>query len=196
MSEHFQQPFVSHSGNYITHSWKLKVDLLQNLHDLPKVQRVFSLFLTKILLPQTSEESIVKFVVKMNTILFEFVRMFFKQPPGFEPWPAIMQLDDQIYNPLEGKLSATSTGDVASKVKDPIIDSAVYSAFTIDSSSETFLNRYLLINVNSILQTYIPSVLHKSVFQKLHFTSCAVSLTFFAWISFNRCTNSEKFKCL
>ena len=137
---------------------------LQELHDLHTIRKVFSSLdrgetKTTYLKKEESVE-IVKSVLKINKILFEFVGMFFKPPPTVKEWPATIQLDEQIYNPLiDGRLfedSLIDTGVAVSgsvnldigeddnKVKDPITDATEYSVPIIESAD----NRYRVLFLN------------------------------------------------
>jgi hypothetical protein len=137
---------------------------LQELHDLHTIRKVFSSLdrgetKTTYLKKEESVE-IVKSVLKINKILFEFVGMFFKPPPTVKEWPATIQLDERIYNPLiDGRLfedslidtgvavSGSVTSDIGeddNKVKDPITDATEYSVPIIESVD----NRYRVLFLN------------------------------------------------
>jgi hypothetical protein len=130
---------------------------LQELHDLDTIREEF-FFLDREETKTTyleKEESfeIAKSVIKINKILFEFVRMFFKPPPTVEEWPATIKLmGEQIYNPLiqlsEERLidtgMAVNLHDIVeddNKVKDPITDVTEFGV--IESSGQTPDNRYI-----------------------------------------------------
>ena len=70
------------------------------------LQRLQVLHEVYLLLVKETETSVLergkltKCVLNINKILFRFVRMFFKPPPTVEEWPATINLDETIYNPL------------------------------------------------------------------------------------------------
>ena len=124
---------------------------LQELHDLHTIREVFSSLDRKE--AKTTFLGIdmwfAKPVLKINKILFEFVRVFFKSPPTVEEWPAtISTTDEQIYNPLidgrwlDERLMDASVavpsemnlgiGEVDNKVEVPISDVAGYSVPIIE----------------------------------------------------------------
>ena len=129
---------------------------LQELHDLQAIREVFSSLDRKEAKTTSLEVDVwfVKPVLKINKILFEFVRVFFKSPPTVEEWPAtINTMDEQIYNPLidgrwldgrliDASMAASSEinlgiGEVDSKVKGPVTDVAGYSVPIIESIGQT-----------------------------------------------------------
>jgi hypothetical protein len=144
---------------------------LQELHDLHTIREEFSSLdrgetKTTYLKKEESVE-IAKSVLKINKVLFEFVRMFFKPPPTVEEWPATIKLmDEKIYNPLidgrllEERLIDTDMavsgsvnldiGEDDNKVKDPITDATEYSVPIIESNGETADNRYIVLFLNFI----------------------------------------------
>jgi hypothetical protein len=136
---------------------------LQKLHELDTIRKVFS-FLdreeTKTAYFEYMESvEIAKSVVVINKILFEFVGMFFKPPPTVKEWPATIQLDEKIYNPLiDGRLFegyAYEFLDVRednNKIKDPITDSTEYSVPIIKSNGETADNRYRVLFLKPLIQ--------------------------------------------
>jgi hypothetical protein len=130
---------------------------LQELHDLHTIRDVFS-FLDReetktTYVEQVESVEIVKSVLKINKILFEFVRMFVKPPPTVEEWPATIKLmDEHIYNPLiDGRLSEERLIDTGmavnldiveddNKVRNPITDATEFGV--IECSGQTPDNRY------------------------------------------------------
>ena len=129
---------------------------LQELHDLRAIRKVFLLLDRKEAKTNILEQdaSFAKSVLKINKILFEFVRVFFKSPPTVEEWPAtINTMDGQIYNPLidgrwldgrlmDARMAVSSEinlgiGEVDSKVKGPVTDVAGYSVPIIESIGQT-----------------------------------------------------------
>ena len=129
---------------------------LQELHDLQAIREVFSSLDRRE--ARTTFFEYAKSILKINKILFEFVRVFFKSPPTVEEWPAtINTMDEQIYNPLidgrwlEKRLMDASMavsgvmnlgiGEVDNKVEGPVTDVAGYSVPIIESIGQTD-NRY------------------------------------------------------
>ena len=125
---------------------------LQELHDLQAIREEFSSLNRKEAKTTFLEVdvSFAKSVLKINKILFEFVRVFFKSPPTVEEWPATINImDKQIFNPLiDGRLleerlmdagMAVSgemnldIGEVDKNVEGPITD----VAGIIESSGQT-----------------------------------------------------------
>jgi hypothetical protein len=136
---------------------------LQELHELDTIRKVVSV-LDREETKTTSFEcmksvQIAGSVVVINKILFEFVGMFFKPPPTVKEWPATIQLDEKIYNPLiDGRLFegyAYEFLDVRqdnNKIKDPITDSTEYSVPIIKSNGETADNRYRVLFLKPLIQ--------------------------------------------
>jgi hypothetical protein len=146
---------------------------LQELHDLDTIRDMFS-FLdrekTKIISFEQVEESIeiAQSVIEINKILFEFVGIFFKPPPTVKEWPATIQLDEQVYNPLiDGRLFEywlSDTGVAVSRLvhldigeddnkgKDPVTDATEYSVSFIESNGETADNRYRVLFLKPLVQ--------------------------------------------
>ena len=146
---------------------------LQDLHDLHTIRDMFS-FLDREETKNTSIEymrsvKIAKSVININKILFEFAGMFFKPPPTVKEWPATIQLDEKIYNPLidgplfedrlihidvavSGSVNLDIGEDDDNKVKHPINDAAEYSVPIIESSGETADNRYRVLFLKSLVQ--------------------------------------------
>ncbi len=127
---------------------------LQELHDLQAIREVVSSLDRKEAKTTFLEQDALfaKSVLKINKILFEFVRVFFKSPPTVEEWPAtINTMDEQIYNPLiDGRWLDERLMDVSMAVsgemnldigevdnKGPITDVAGYSVPIIESSGQT-----------------------------------------------------------
>jgi hypothetical protein len=136
---------------------------LQKLHELDTIRKVFS-FLDReetktAYFKYMDSVEIAESVVVINKILFEFVGMFFKPPPTVKEWPATIQLDEKIYNPLiDGRLFegyAYEFLDVRednNKIKDPITDSTEYSVPIIKSNGETAGNRYRVLFLKPLIQ--------------------------------------------
>ena len=116
---------------------------LQELHDLHTIRRVFSSLNSKEAKTTFFEQNpFGKSVLKINKILFEFVRVFFKSPPTVEEWPAtISTTDKQIFNPLiavrlvEERLMDADMAVSGEVVEDS--DVAGYSVPIIESSGQT-----------------------------------------------------------
>jgi hypothetical protein len=147
---------------------------LQELHDLDTIQKVFSFLETGETKTTSFEQvqelaEIAESVLKINKILFEFVGMFFKPPPTVKEWPATIQLDEQVYNPLtdgrqfEDRLIDTGVavsgsvnldiGEDDNKDKDPITDATTeYSVPIIKSDGETADNRYTVLFLKPLVQ--------------------------------------------
>ncbi len=134
---------------------------LQELHDLQAIREVFSSLNRKEAKTNFLEQdaSFAKSVlIKINKILFEFVRVFFKSPPTVEEWPATINTTGvQIFNPLiderlvderlmdagmavSGEMNL-GIGEVDNTVEGPISDVAGYSVPVIESSGQTADNR-------------------------------------------------------
>ncbi len=129
---------------------------LQELHDLQAIREVFSSLNRKEAKTNFLEEdaSFAKSVLKINKILFEFVRVFFKSPPTVEEWPATINTTGvQIFNPLiderllderlmdagmavSGEMNL-GIGEVDNTVEGPISDVAGYSVPVIESCGQT-----------------------------------------------------------
>ena len=126
------------------------LQLLQKLHDLPAIQKVFSSLGGE---ETDSVMFIAKSVFKMNRVLFEFVQAFFRPPPTVEEWPVTIQLlDKSIYNPLiENKLMDTekvvsrvtklNIPEVDNRVQNPVTFVAGYSFMITESCAQTDDNR-------------------------------------------------------
>ena len=123
---------------------------LQELHDIPAVQKVFSSL--------GGDETdffmfLAKSVFKMDKILFEFVQAFFRPPPIVEEWPVTIQLlDESIYNPLidkrlmdaEKMLSRETKSDIREVDKrdqNPVTDVGGYSYMITEICGQTDDNR-------------------------------------------------------
>ena len=123
---------------------------LQELHDLPAVQKVFSS------LGGEETDSVMFFpnyVFKINKILFEFVQAFFRPPPTVEEWPVTIQLlDESIYNPLIDKRlmdaekmlpreTKSDIHEVDKGAQNPVTDVAGYSYMITEICGQIADNR-------------------------------------------------------
>ena len=132
--------------------------VLYCLHWLQMLHGVYSLLVKEretIFLERNESRDVTEYILNINKLLFQFVRMFFKPPLTVEDWPATIQIYEKIYNPLidgqllkervigDGKAVSTGVkldiGRVYSRVEDPVTDVEVYDARIIETPG----NRYL-----------------------------------------------------
>ena len=125
---------------------------LQELHDLPGVQEVFSSLNFSPDWEETDSVLVMIFaksVFKINKILFELAQAFFKPPPTIEEWPVTIQLlDKSIYNPLidkrlmdTGKVLSRETKsdihEVDNRIQNPSTDFSGYGFMITENCKQT-----------------------------------------------------------
>ena len=133
--------------------------VLHCLHWLQKLHEVYSLSVNETETTFPASRELFKFILGINKILFQFVRMFSKLPPTAQDWPCTIKLGDQIYNPLingqylkqrltDGDKAASSTNkDMDVEFHHPVIYSLEDPLSRLEEHSipiiETSGNRYV-----------------------------------------------------
>ena len=118
------------------------VFFLEELHDLPAVREIFSVYLgggVKSMFGKTERVEHVKSIMMINYVLYQFVQKFSSQYYGEFNWPYI-QLNDRTFNPIWnwGEVSVRrSWGDELKQPPNKVkVEEEIYDEFAVNSRGE------------------------------------------------------------